>query len=72
MSDLAFKTLSVKQPAPFVCHVELNRPEKYNAFNMALWTYVFLLSFDLLKAIDLCSCGSIFVIAVSFENALMV
>jgi len=37
-TDLAFKTISVKQPSPFVCHVELNRPDKYNAFNSALWT----------------------------------
>lgn len=36
--DLVFKTISVKEPSPYVCHVELNRPEKYNSFNAQLWT----------------------------------
>lgn len=32
-----FKTLSVKQTTPFVYHVELNRPDRLNAFNAAMW-----------------------------------
>lgn len=32
-----FKTLKVSSPAPFVCHVELNRPEKRNAINDLMW-----------------------------------
>jgi len=37
MSGFAYKTLSVHQPAPFVCHVELNRPDNLNTFNSTLW-----------------------------------
>lgn len=37
MSSKTFETLAVSQPAPFVKHVQLNRPDKFNAFNTALW-----------------------------------
>lgn len=33
----AFETLAVTVPKPFVYHVELNRPNRFNAFNKALW-----------------------------------
>ncbi|XP_003742536.1 delta(3,5)-Delta(2,4)-dienoyl-CoA isomerase, mitochondrial [Galendromus occidentalis] len=32
-----FKTLKVHKPAPFVYNVELNRPDKRNAMNGAMW-----------------------------------
>lgn len=32
-----FKTLSIAVPKPFVYHVKLNRPEKYNAINKQMW-----------------------------------
>lgn len=32
-----FETLSVTQPKEFVTHVELNRPKKLNAMNVAFW-----------------------------------
>lgn len=31
------KTLSVSNPKPYVFHVVLNRPDKYNAFNKQMW-----------------------------------
>lgn len=38
MSKLSsFETLAVTQPSPYVHHVQLNRPDKFNAFNQALW-----------------------------------
>uniref|UniRef100_R4G4P5 Delta(3,5)-Delta(2,4)-dienoyl-CoA isomerase, mitochondrial n=3 Tax=Rhodnius TaxID=13248 RepID=R4G4P5_RHOPR len=38
MSDSAsYKTLNVTVPKPFVYHVQLNRPEKLNAFNETMW-----------------------------------
>lgn len=37
LSSKTFETLSVSQPAPFVKHVQLNRPDKYNSFSTALW-----------------------------------
>lgn len=37
-SDIpTYKTLAVTSPKPFVFHVELNRPERYNAFNKEMW-----------------------------------
>lgn len=36
-TNLNLKTLSVTSPKPFVFHVELNRPDKYNAFNNDMW-----------------------------------
>lgn len=33
----SFKTLDVKQTTPFVYHVELNRPDRLNAFNSVMW-----------------------------------
>lgn len=32
-----FETLSVNWPLPFVAHVELNRPDRLNAFNKKMW-----------------------------------
>ncbi|XP_055845505.1 delta(3,5)-Delta(2,4)-dienoyl-CoA isomerase, mitochondrial [Episyrphus balteatus] len=32
-----FKCLSVAVPKPFVYHVQLNRPDKYNAINKQMW-----------------------------------
>lgn len=32
-----YETLSVSTPAPFVFHVELNRPDKLNAMNRTMW-----------------------------------
>lgn len=32
-----FKSLSIDVPKPFVYHVKLNRPEKYNAINKQMW-----------------------------------
>ncbi|CAG9858907.1 unnamed protein product [Phyllotreta striolata] len=37
MSSTAFKTLSVGVPKEYVYHIKLNRPEKRNAFNHAMW-----------------------------------
>ncbi len=37
ISYAAFKTISVKKPAEYVAHVELNRPEKRNAIDMDMW-----------------------------------
>lgn len=37
MSKSAYKTLAVTQPSPFVHQVELNRPDRLNAFNNALF-----------------------------------
>lgn len=37
MSGAAYKTLAVTQPLPFVNHVELNRPDKLNAFSNTLF-----------------------------------
>lgn len=36
-TDYNFETLKVTQPSEFVLQVELNRPEKRNAMNMAFW-----------------------------------
>uniref|UniRef100_A0A023F9K5 Delta(3,5)-Delta(2,4)-dienoyl-CoA isomerase, mitochondrial n=1 Tax=Triatoma infestans TaxID=30076 RepID=A0A023F9K5_TRIIF len=33
----SYKTLNVTVPKPFIYHVELNRPEKLNAFNETMW-----------------------------------
>ncbi|KAF9926505.1 putative enoyl CoA hydratase [Linnemannia zychae] len=38
MSDYTFETVKVSFPAPFVAHVELNRPKKLNAINGAMWS----------------------------------
>lgn len=35
-----YKTLAVTTPKPFVFHVELNRPQRYNAINKEMWMYV--------------------------------
>lgn len=32
-----YETLSVKIPKEFVYHVELNRPDKLNAFSRTMW-----------------------------------
>lgn len=37
MSGMSYKTLSVTQPLPFVHQVELNRPDKLNAFSHTMW-----------------------------------
>ncbi|KAI1311034.1 hypothetical protein EDD11_003576 [Mortierella claussenii] len=37
MPDYSFETVKVSFPAPFVAHVELNRPKKLNAINGAMW-----------------------------------
>lgn len=34
-----FETLAVSQPAEYVYHVELNRPEKRNAMNDKFWRF---------------------------------
>jgi len=34
---LQYETLKVEVPKPFVYHVQLNRPDKLNSFNTALW-----------------------------------
>ncbi|XP_041796553.1 delta(3,5)-Delta(2,4)-dienoyl-CoA isomerase, mitochondrial isoform X2 [Chelmon rostratus] len=34
----AYTTLAISQPAQFVTHVELHRPEKLNAMNKAFWS----------------------------------
>ncbi|KAM7349173.1 delta(3,5)-Delta(2,4)-dienoyl-CoA isomerase, mitochondrial isoform 2-T2 [Cochliomyia hominivorax] len=37
-SDIpTYKTLAITTPKPFVFHVELNRPQRYNAFNKEMW-----------------------------------
>ncbi len=33
----SFSCLQVEQPKPFVYHVQLNRPEKRNAFDRPHW-----------------------------------
>ncbi|XP_053687403.1 delta(3,5)-Delta(2,4)-dienoyl-CoA isomerase, mitochondrial [Sabethes cyaneus] len=33
-----FETLKLTTPKPFVVHVELNRPDRLNAFNKRMWT----------------------------------
>lgn len=37
MPEYNFETVKVSFPAPFVAHVELNRPTKLNAINTAMW-----------------------------------
>ncbi|CAG8618935.1 13161_t:CDS:10 [Acaulospora morrowiae] len=37
MSEYNFQTLKITLPTEFVIHVELNRPQKLNAFNQTLW-----------------------------------
>lgn len=37
MSTSNYETLSVKVPKEFVYHVELNRPDKLNAFSRNMW-----------------------------------
>lgn len=37
MSGTTYKTLALSQPKEFVTQVELNRPDKFNTFNHALW-----------------------------------
>ncbi|KAG0374376.1 MAG: ClpP/crotonase-like domain-containing protein [Linnemannia gamsii] len=37
MSAYTYETVKVTFPAPFVAHVELNRPKKLNAINDAMW-----------------------------------
>lgn len=32
-----FKTLAISTPKPFVFHVELHRPTKFNAINKQMW-----------------------------------
>jgi len=36
-SAVTFETLALSYPKPFVCHVELNRPDRYNAMNGTMW-----------------------------------
>jgi len=36
-SSRNYETLAVKTVAPFVTHVEINRPDKLNAMNGAFW-----------------------------------
>jgi delta(3,5)-delta(2,4)-dienoyl-CoA isomerase len=38
MSAYNYETVKVAFPAPFVAHVELNRPKKLNAINDTMWT----------------------------------
>lgn len=37
MPEYKFETVKVTFPAPFVAHVELNRPKKMNAINGSMW-----------------------------------
>ncbi|XP_046825768.1 delta(3,5)-Delta(2,4)-dienoyl-CoA isomerase, mitochondrial isoform X1 [Vespa crabro] len=37
MTSAKYETLSVSMPKPFVCMVQLNRPEKRNAMNGKMW-----------------------------------
>lgn len=37
--SLAYKTLAISIPKPFVYLVKLNRPEKLNAINPTMWRY---------------------------------
>ncbi|KAF9348778.1 putative enoyl CoA hydratase [Mortierella sp. AD094] len=37
MPEYSFETVKVSFPAPFVAHVELNRPKKLNAINSGMW-----------------------------------
>lgn len=39
-SSAAWETLAVSQPAEFVTHVALNRPDKRNAMNKTMWREV--------------------------------
>ena len=36
-SGSSYTTLAVTQPAQFITHVEINRPEKLNAMSRAFW-----------------------------------
>lgn len=36
----AYKTLLIQQPKPFVFHVQLNRPDKLNAFDSTMWAEI--------------------------------
>ncbi|KAF9574076.1 putative enoyl CoA hydratase [Mortierella alpina] len=38
--EYKFETIKVSFPAPFVAHVELNRPKKLNAINDPMWTEI--------------------------------
>lgn len=37
----SYETLSIEQPKPFVFHVQLNRPDRLNAFNNTMWHELF-------------------------------
>ncbi|XP_073340121.1 delta(3,5)-Delta(2,4)-dienoyl-CoA isomerase, mitochondrial isoform X1 [Pagrus major] len=37
-ADSPYTSLAISQPAEFITHVELNRPEKRNAMNKAFWS----------------------------------
>jgi delta(3,5)-delta(2,4)-dienoyl-CoA isomerase len=39
-SKYKFETLSVSTPKDYVYHVQLNRPQQFNAMNSAFWRYV--------------------------------
>jgi hypothetical protein len=40
VSTRNYETLAVKTVAPYVTHVEINRPEKLNSMNKAFWRWV--------------------------------
>lgn len=39
-SKYKFETLSVSTPKDYVYHVQLNRPQQFNAMNSAFWRFV--------------------------------
>jgi len=39
-SAYTYETVKVSFPAPFVAHVELNRPKKLNAINDTMWVEI--------------------------------
>lgn len=71
MSSFKYETLSVSVPKPFVCMVQLNRPEKRNAMNGRMWEYVIIYIFYLIYYLDVTFIYIFFSIE-KLNNALMI
>lgn len=71
----AYKTLSIQQPKPFVFHVELNRPDKLNAFDSKMWSEISECFSSLnenadCRAIVLSAAGKLFTAGLDLKDAL--
>lgn len=73
----AYKTVSIQNPKPFVFHVQLNRPDKLNAFNRAMWQEVYECFNSLsenpdCRAIVLSAAGKLFTAGLDLKDAMSV